>query len=217
MKPTKTQLDRLVLWVRILLGLQYVMSGLNWWYKIFPFPSLSDGLNFPQKHAVITAIIQTGWMFDLSKAIELATGLALLANVFVPLMLVVSFTIALVTFAVDAWIFPTIGLWLAGQTAFANVVAKVLDLIFFGGCVLAMQAYLMFALFHYYRPMLVARPKLEPDLPLPATVIRLDHPAMLTLGFVALLLGILSDGWMIGMIDQWLIPWSSLRITAPFY
>jgi len=217
MAVSEKQLERLVLVVRIMLGVQYVLSGFNWWFKIFPFPSISDGTHFPQKHAVLTAMIETGWMFGMSKAIELLTGIALLTKRFVPLMLVVSFPIALITFAIDGYIFSTIQVWVAGQVPFGNVIAAFLDLIFFGGCVLAMQAYLMFALFHYYRPMLVARGRLHPELPLPVTRIRLDHPAMITLGLVALLLGLLSDLWLIGMIDQWLIPWSSLRITAPIY
>lgn len=32
---------------------------------------------------------------------------------------------------------------------------------------------------------------------------------------IALFLGVTSTVWMIGMINQWLIPWSSLAILAP--
>lgn len=39
--------------------------------------------------------------------------------------------------------------------------------------------------------------------------------AFTAIGIVAVTLGVLSTGWLIGMVDQWLIPWSSLAITAP--
>jgi|GEM_PF-1284200 len=39
--------------------------------------------------------------------------------------------------------------------------------------------------------------------------------AFTALGVAAVVLGILSTGWLIGMVDQWLIPWSSLALTAP--
>lgn len=35
------------------------------------------------------------------------------------------------------------------------------------------------------------------------------------LGIVALVLGVLSTGWLIVMVDQWLVPWSSLAVMAP--
>ena len=38
---------------------------------------------------------------------------------------------------------------------------------------------------------------------------------MVCLGVIAVILGVTADLWYLGMIDQWLIPWSSLRLLAP--
>jgi len=149
--------QQLILWVRLLLGLQYLLGGINWWYKILPFPSITDPVASANKHAVLMAMIETGWMFQTAKLIELLTGLALLFNRFIPLMLVVSFPVALSTFILDAMIGPTLVGFLGGTTSFAVLWAKFLDLVYFGGCVLAMQGFLMIAYFDRYRPMLVAR------------------------------------------------------------
>jgi hypothetical protein len=34
------------------------------------------------------------------------------------------------------------------------------------------------------------------------------------LAIISIVFGVTSTGWMIGMIHQWLIPWSSLAIIA---
>ena len=34
------------------------------------------------------------------------------------------------------------------------------------------------------------------------------------LAFLAILFGVTSTGWMLGMIHQWLIPWSSLAVLG---
>ncbi len=39
--------------------------------------------------------------------------------------------------------------------------------------------------------------------------------AFTALGVVAMILGILSTGWLIGMADQWLIPWQSMAVLTP--
>lgn len=155
--------DRLILWVRLLLGLQYVLGGLNWWYKILPFPSIGDPITAANKHAVLMAMIETGWMFQTAKIIELLTGIALLCNRYVPLMLVVSFPVALATFMLDALIWPELSGFIAGEVSFALLWSKILDLVFFGGCVMLMQGFLMFAFIDRYKPMLVA--KAEPTVP----------------------------------------------------
>ena len=74
-----------VLAIRYLLGVQYLLSGLNWWIKMLPFPNIWDP-PAPMKHAVANAMIDSGWMYHLAKIIEVATGLALVTNQFVPLM-----------------------------------------------------------------------------------------------------------------------------------
>lgn len=147
--------------VRYLLGAQYLLSGLNWWIKMLPFPSVWDAAGFPQKYPVAAEMIATGWMYHMAKLIEVLTGLALLSNFFVPLMLVVSMSVAVTTFLFDAWIGQTVVAWLAGRVSFGVFRAKVLDMIYFGGAVLAMQGYLMLAYLHVYRPMLTRKASIE--------------------------------------------------------
>lgn len=143
--------------VRYLLGAQYLVSGLNWWIKMLPFPTVWDAAELPQKHPVAAEMIATGWMYHLAKLIEVLTGLALLSNLFVPLMLVVSMSIAVTTFLLDAWIGQAVADWFSGRVSFAALRAKILDMLYFGGAVLAMQGYLMFAYLHLYRPMLTRK------------------------------------------------------------
>ncbi len=199
--------------VRYLLGAQYLVSGTAWWIKMLPFPSIIDAAHFPQKHAVAAAMIQTGWMYHMAKIIEVLTGLALLADVFVPLMLVVSMSVAVTTFLLDAWIGQTVIDWIGGRAPFVVLRAKVLDMIYFGGAVLAMQGFLMVAYLDHYKPMLALKGRLDPTSPSkPAPVSR---GLMAVYAIAALFLGVTSTFWMIGMINQWAIPWSSLSILAP--
>ena len=143
--------------VRYLLGVQYLMSGINWWYKILPFPSVHDPASAAQKHQIAVAMIATGWMFGATKAIEILTGLSLVLNRFVPLMLVVSMTVAVTTFLLDA-IFPeVITGWIGGTVSAHELVANLLDAVYWGGAVLTMQVFLMLGYLHVYRPMLAAR------------------------------------------------------------
>jgi hypothetical protein len=148
---------RSLLIVRWLLGIHYVLNGLNWWYKMLPFPNVHDPANAPVKYAYVTALISSGWLFQLSKMIELSTGISLLLNQFVPLMLVVSMSVAVTAFLSDAFIWHFVTGWISGTVPFEVFWAKFLDLVFFGGTGLAMQAYLMIAYLHLYRPMLTRR------------------------------------------------------------
>jgi len=204
--------------VRILTGVQYVWSGINWWIKILPFPSMYDIDTFQHKHVVALAMIKTGWMFQMSKAIELLTGLALLADVLVPFMLVVSMPVAVTTFLLDAFIFNEIYGWLMGTVPGNVAWAKFLDMMFFGGVLLISQGYLIFAYFDCYRPMLGLSPK--PRWPIAADA---GHPLargslktlFILMGVISLVLGAVCTVWYLGMTRQWLIPWSSLRVFAP--
>lgn len=143
--------------VRWLLGAQYLMSGINWWVKILPFPSMHDPITMAQKHQIAVAMISTGWMFGATKVIELLTGLSLVLNRYVPLMLVVSMAVAVTTFLLDA-IFPeVISGWFAGTVGTHELVANIIDAIYWGGAVLTMQVFLMIGYLHVYRPMLAAK------------------------------------------------------------
>ena len=44
---------------------------------------------------------------------------------------------------------------------------------------------------------------------------RRGKPLLALFAAIALFLGITSTFWMIGMVNQWAIPWSSLAILAP--
>lgn len=159
--PHQDRLDRFfalsIPTVRWLLGVQCLLSGLNWWYKVLPFPNLFDPPGMPVKSPIVGAMIQSGWMFTAAKAVEVLLGLALVANRFVPLMLVVSFPVIFMTFMLDAMIGPTVLAWWHGTAPIQHVWAKLLDATFFGGAVIVMQVYLMLIYFDAYRPMLNSR------------------------------------------------------------
>ena len=111
-----------------------------------------------QKHEIAAAMIATGWMFDATKIIEIVTGLSLLFNRFVPLMLVVSFTVASAAFLLDAFILDELYGALTGTVPLGTAWAAIKDMVFFGGIVMIMQIYLMFAYLDCYKPMLAAKP-----------------------------------------------------------
>lgn len=43
----------------------------------------------------------------------------------------------------------------------------------------------------------------------------LKHRAMAALAALAILLGIVSTGWMLAVVNQWLLPWSTFKIFLP--
>lgn len=72
-----------ILAVRYLLGVIFVVFGLNFFFQFLPMPEPT-----PEAGAFMGALFATGYMFPLIKVIEIVTGLAILANRFVPLALV---------------------------------------------------------------------------------------------------------------------------------
>lgn len=146
--------DRSVVLIRVLLAGQYLASGVNWFFKFLPMPAASDPVLASYKAPLMGAIIQSGWMMPMVKGLEVLTGLSLLFNLFVPLMLVVSFPVALMTFLLDAFILSYVWGWIIGTVPSGVAIPEILDMLYFGGAVLSMQAYLMFAyLPTHYRPM----------------------------------------------------------------
>ncbi|PJG46221.1 hypothetical protein CAF53_18630 [Sphingobium sp. LB126] len=143
--------------IRWLLGIQCMLHGINWWIKILPFPNMFDPPGLPVKAEIVRVMLDSGWMFGAAKCIELALGLALITNRFVALMLVVAVPVTFMTFITDALIWKDIVAWATGHASNAHIFAKLLDAIYFGGAVLVMQAFLMFAYFDQYRPMLAWR------------------------------------------------------------
>jgi uncharacterized membrane protein YvlD (DUF360 family) len=115
------------------------------------------------KHAVLVEMINTGWMFMFAKVIEVASGVLLLTNRFVPLILVIAFPVALMTFLLDAMILGDLFGWVMGTVSGDVLRARMLDMVFFGGAVLAMHGYLMLGYLDRYLPMLAL--KVEPKLP----------------------------------------------------
>lgn len=149
---------KLVLATRLVLGVFYVLSGANWFLGFMPMlPHVGMPPDMPMKHAVIAEMIQTGWLFQCAKVIELAFGMALLANRFVPLMLAVALPVAFITFMLDALILDDLGRWLAGTEDSAAMRAAVADMIVGGLCVLLPHLWLIWCYFDYYRPALSAR------------------------------------------------------------
>lgn len=205
--------DRAIVLVRWILGLQCLMSGLNWWFKILPFPSISEPLVLPMKAEIVATMIKSGWMFTAAKTIELGLGLALITNRFAVLMLVLAFPILMMTFLLDAIpFFRGIVRFAAGEMSGRNLWAAFLDMVFFGGTVFIMQGYLMLEWVDHYLPMFAVRPgDAEP-------VIRfgwMKRHFIVPLRWGAIIIGAMGTAWFIGMLGQWLIPWSSLALLAP--
>jgi hypothetical protein len=199
--------------VRWILGVQCLLSGLNWWFKILPFPNIAEPVVGPMKHQIVATMIETGWMFSAAKLIEIGIGVALLTDRFAVLMLVVAFPILLMTFVLDLIPFgAAIAGAVAGEVTNRNLWAAFLDMIFFGGAVFLMQVYLMLEYFDDYRRLFVVRPG-------DATAPRIfDHSCPATrcaIRWGAIVIGGASTLWMLAMVGQWLVPWSSLAILAP--
>jgi len=121
---------------RYLFGFNFLINGINWWWKILPYPTIHDPPNIHTPHFV-QAMIDTGFLFDSIKVVEVITGVALLRNLYVPLALVVGFPVTVAAWAVDVGLLGT------------SVRAQVL-----GWSVLLMNAFLMLVYIESYIPML---------------------------------------------------------------
>lgn len=205
--------DSAIVAVRWILGVQCLLSGLNWWFKILPFPNIHEPLVLPMKAEIVATMIKSGWMFSAAKVIEVSLGVSLLTNRFTVLMLVVAFPVLVMTFLLDAIpFFLGVPRFLAGELSGRNLWAALLDMIFFGGSVFLMQAYLMLEWIDRYLPMFVAKP----DDQEPA--IRFEwmrRNLLVAMRWGSIVIGAIATAWFITMIHQWLVPWSSLAILAP--
>ena len=83
-------MNRLVLVARILLGLIFTVFGLNFYFNFLPPPELNA-----EAGAFFGALLETGYMMDIVKLVEVVGGVMLLAGVWVPLALVILFPIVL--------------------------------------------------------------------------------------------------------------------------
>jgi uncharacterized membrane protein YphA (DoxX/SURF4 family) len=132
----------LAIMVRVLFGINFLLNGLNWWWKILPYPTVGDPPS-PGSPEFVQAMIDTGFLFDGIKVVEVIAGVALLMNRFVPLALVVAFPVTVAAWAVD--------IGLLGHSLRAQVM---------GWAILLMNSFLMLAYFDAYRPLF--RPTAEP-------------------------------------------------------
>lgn len=198
--------------VRWLLGIQSLGSGINWWIKILPFPNMHEPLVGPVKHEILRTLIESGWMFSTAKVIEILLGLALILNRHAVLALVLSFPVMLMTFLLDLWPFTAnVVPFVSGNLSFAALWASFLDMLFFGGGVFVMQAYLMSEYFGDYRSLFVVKP--GGTAPGWSSVLEAGW-FKATLRWLSYTVGALSTLWVITMALH-IVPWSSLAIMAP--
>jgi hypothetical protein len=124
---------------RFLFGFAFFINGVNWWWKVLPYPTIGDApsANTP---AFVQAMIDTGFLFDAIKVVEVIAGVALLANVYVPLALVVAFPVSVAVWAVD--------IGMLGQNLRAQVM---------GWAILLLNGFLLLAYIDRYLPMLAMR------------------------------------------------------------
>lgn len=204
--------DFAIVAVRWLLGIQSLASGVNWWFKILPFPNVNEAMAGPTKHEIVRVMIESGWMFSSAKAIEILLGLALLLNRHVVLALVLSFPIMVMTFLLDLFPFVrNIARFLSGELSDAGMWASFLDMLFLGAGVFVMQAYLMSEFFGDYRQLFSVRPGGEP-----ARWSAVFEAAWLktALRWLSYTVGGISSLWVVLMIVG-IVPWSSLAMLAP--
>lgn len=198
--------------VRWLLGVQSLISGVNWWLKVLPFPNIAEPVAGPVKHEILRTMVESGWMFTATKAIEVLLGLALIFNRHAVLMLVIAFPVMLMTFLLDLFpLFGAIAPFVAGEVSGAALWARALDMLFFGAGVFMMQAYLMSEWFGDYRSLFAVRPGGAA-----AGWSALFEAGWLkgSLRWLSYTVGAISTLWIVGMALG-LIPWSSLAVLAP--
>ncbi len=202
---------RLVTLVRWLLGLDYLINGLNWFHKIItPYPSMSDFVAFHPPPDIVGALIDNGILFPMAKATELITGLALLGDLFTPLALVMAMTVTVPVFVVDA----------------LNPHSHVRALLMGTGAI-AMNLFLLCAYFGHYRELFEPRGEALLD-PTRATA-RLGgraadqlaavlRPVMPAFGVISALLGVAMLSWLVLMIVQYAmnpLPISAVHHLTP--
>jgi hypothetical protein len=143
----------MVLAVRILLGVFYLLSGLNWFFGFIPvLPHSGMPADLPIKHAVVVEMIGSGWIFQSAKVLEIVFGLSLLANRAVPVLLAAALPVAFITFMLDALILDDILRWFSGIESTADLGAAIADMVVGGLCVLLPHLWLMWCYFGHYRP-----------------------------------------------------------------
>lgn len=77
-------MSKVYLGARLLLGLIFVVFGLNGFFQFIPVPPLA-----PEAGAFMGALMETGYMLPFIKITEVAAGALILGGLFVPFALVV--------------------------------------------------------------------------------------------------------------------------------
>jgi hypothetical protein len=178
---------RLVNCVRLLMGADLLVNGLNWWVKLVgPYPSLSDFVGKPPPPDFVGAMIATGFLFHIVKGLELLAGVALLLNRFVPLALVAVFAVSVNVCLVDLFLAHRFRAYVMGTGE------------------LLMNVALILAYLEHYRPLLAARAEptaadaAAPESPFVAVLLAL-RPWLLGL---AAILGFVMIIWVAVLIVQ---------------
>lgn len=197
---------------RWFLGVQSLLSGVNWWFKILPFPNINEVIEGPIKHEILATMIDSGWMFSSAKAIEILLGLALILNRHAVLMLVVAFPVMLMTFLLDLFPFiGNIGAFITSEASGAVLWHSFLDMLYFGAGVFFMQAYLMSEYFADYRKLFVASPGGEAAAW--SAIFEADW-LKFSLRWLSYTVGATSTIWAL-LMALGIVEWSSLAILAP--
>jgi len=183
-------------YLRILLGLVYLLNGTNWFFKIItPYPSMSDFIDYLPPPDIAGAMIENGMMFHLGKGIEVVTGIALLANRLVPLSLVVAMTVTVPVFLIDVF----------GHSFRLRAFLM-------GSGSMVLNCTLLMAYYHHFRPMMAWKTAAEAD---PAKPHAADGGAVadgmghLCAGLIrparwlAALMGTVMVGWLLLMVAQY--------------
>ncbi len=176
---------------RLTFAFIFLINGLNGWWKVLPYPTIFDP-PMSTTPPFVQAMLDTGYLFEALKAVEVLGGLMLFANRWVPLALIVCFPVT-----VGAW---SIDFFLLQQSLRAQVM---------GWSVLLLNAYLLFAYLPYYKPMLVSRSSpIEPaasdrsSRPVTAT----KSAVLAAFGFIAVAIGLWAAGWLVHMAARQLSP-----------
>ena len=86
---------------RYLMGIIYVVCGLNFFFQFIPLPPPTE-----EAGAFMGDIAGTGYLFQLIKVLEISVGVAFIANRFVPLALVLIAPITVIIFLVHLMLDP---------------------------------------------------------------------------------------------------------------
>ncbi|WMX13028.1 hypothetical protein [Aureispira sp. CCB-E] len=93
--------EKVVLGIRILLGLGLVLFGSNKFLHFMETPPLS-----PEAGEFMGAMVKAGYILPIAGAVQVLAGISFLTNKFVPLMVVVLFPIMLNAFLFHAFLDP---------------------------------------------------------------------------------------------------------------